>query len=464
MDAFIGKDYIKLNDETIKIEDMDSNRIESFFREHIKEYHGDCNIENEIFIKYAHLYRAIQCLKEEKSIDRLIVSRESNPVLAACFNDVLNNKKAPAGKELLSWLKCHFVIGGTFLYLFFKMMKGSNLDLQKEHYDSFFVSRAKADMKMIKVLKDRHMLRLFDTFGKNDSVYCVVNRRKRFVFLLKAYIGALAEMKNYYGFTRKTYGQNCAIDVRNFYNIRVLHSVLLKFYVEEIIKTIKPKDFYTASNLDRYALMCEKLAKKYHQKLISIPHGIEYGFLLPHCFVGDVFYASNAYAARYLNDLYQTSKFVFDQDTVEKMYRVSDMKKEEKIIVFFTEPKEPHVNVRIIQGLLPFLKSKGAKMKIKLHPVDNLKNYKEIIDEVDVITDFMKAISNAICIARKSTILVEALYNNSIAIAIVENNKDKIIFETIPALHDERIISTDSIDSLLSNLDVILRTTPIQHD
>jgi len=76
---------------------------------------------------------------------------------------------------------------------------------------------------------------------------------------------------------------------------------------------------------------------------------------------------------------------------------------------------------------------------IKLHPKDDKNNYIGLFKNIEFIEDFGQAINGNICIARKSTILVEALYNQSESIAIVINNKDKQIFDKFISLQDSRI-------------------------
>lgn len=463
MNAIIEDKTIKLNNTIIKLEDMDSKSIEAYYRAHINEFQGGCVIENEVFIKYAHLYKAIQDLTRKYKIKALSISKGANPVAVACFKDVMYNKKGNYIQDLISKLKSEMVIVATLGYCLIKVTNGKKEKWENKEFEGFFVSRSKADIKMIRVLEGHNILRMFDTFGAN-SVYHFFGRMKRIKIVLKSFLAANQELKSYEQYMRKVYGQNCAIDARNFYSVRILPTLLYKYCIEEIVKKIKTSFFFTADNLDRFALISEDIAKRTQLELICIPHGIEYGFILPKCFAGDKFYASSEYSASYLNELYQTSKFKFDPSIARKMFRVSEHEKQKKKIVFFTESREPHINIRIISGILPYFKKQGLKLKVKFHPADNMSNYQSIIHEIEEIKNLQEAVSNSICIARKSTILVEALYNDSYSIAILENNKDLMIFETFPALHDKRIKTTQSIDELLSELDTIVQTKTILLD
>ena len=60
--------------------------------------------------------------------------------------------------------------------------------------------------------------------------------------------------------------------------------------------------------------------------------------------------------------------------------------------------------------------------------------------------------TNNICVSRKSTVLLEAVYNNSTSIAIITTNKDRNVFETFPSLKSDKIIKTYSTDDLLEQI------------
>ena len=116
------------------------------------------------------------------------------------------------------------------------------------------------------------------------------------------------------------------------------------------------------------------------------------------------------------------------------------------MVIFFTEPREVNVNLDIVNGLLPMLKKDGVKLYLKLHPGDNKDNYSDL--DVEFITDYDLSMTGNICVSRKSTILIEAIYNNSLPVAIITNPKDQNIFNTIPSLNAEQIIKTYSVEEL----------------
>ena len=116
------------------------------------------------------------------------------------------------------------------------------------------------------------------------------------------------------------------------------------------------------------------------------------------------------------------------------------------MIIFFTEPREVNVNLDIVSGLLPLLKKDGIKLYLKLHPGDNQAHYEGL--DVEYITDYDLSMSGNICVSRKSTVLIEAIYNHSLPVAIITNPKDQNIFNTIPSLNAEQIIKTYSVEEL----------------
>ena len=75
------------------------------------------------------------------------------------------------------------------------------------------------------------------------------------------------------------------------------------------------------------------------------------------------------------------------------------------------------------------------------------------LKSIKFIEDFNKAIQSNICISRKSTILLEAVYNQSKSIALLVDPQDKFEFENIfPALLDTRIYKCFSFEKLIKQL------------
>lgn len=240
-----------------------------------------------------------------------------------------------------------------------------------------------------------------------------------------------------------------AVNVLNYYRKRLAHKVTFEFYLSRLLRNVKPDVFYTGNKEDRFALIEKRLCNEQDIKTVCIPHGLEYAFKMPAGLVGDVFYCNSQYAKVYLEKLYSPNKteFFFDMDIASQMFSRHVEAKNEKKIVFFPESREPEKNLLIIQ----FLKDQKLDFSVKLHGKDSLDHYRPVIDESVLVYDFDLAISNSICLARKSTVLLEAIYNHSIPIAVLVDAKDKSYFDIMfPSLKDDSILKVYSFDELKS--------------
>ena len=248
---------------------------------------------------------------------------------------------------------------------------------------------------------------------------------------------------------RRHLGFVSAVSVINYYRKRLAHKVTFEFYLSRLLKKIKPETFYTGNKEDRFALIEKRLCSELGIKTVCIPHGLEYAFKMPGGVVGDVFYCNSSYAKDYLSNLYGDAGtiYVFDKTVVMQMLSRHVEAQNQKRIVFFPESREPAKNLAIID----FLKKQGVDFLVKLHGKDSLDNYRPLIDESYLIDDFDQAISNSICLARKSTVLLEALYNHSIPIAVLVDKKDRSYFEFMfPSLKDDSILKVYSFNELNS--------------
>jgi len=220
--------------------------------------------------------------------------------------------------------------------------------------------------------------------------------------------------------------------------------------LDEYMSHFEGCDFYTANNLCHYSVIEDQIAPKYGIKTYNIPHGIEYGFKYPKGFSSDLFYANTQYTADYLSKLYNTDKYIYNESITTRMFKLDGVKPHERHVVYFSEPREVEVNIQIVTELIPLLKDKGIQLYLKLHPGDVKSNY----DNMDAIqlTDYGEAMVGNVCVARKSTCLLEAIYNESTPIAIITNPKDQTIFNLFPSLNTDKIIKTYSIQELFNEI------------
>jgi len=246
---------------------------------------------------------------------------------------------------------------------------------------------------------------------------------------------------------------NSVDKVAKFYIQRVLlksiYELMICFVVKKQKKVNADLKIFTGNKEDRFAMVEQKLATETHCELICIPHGLEYSFKFPTGIAGDTFYCTSYASYTLLNQIYDDKKIVFDFNLNELIYSSGEKKtvNEEKKIYFFTESREINVNKNIIS----LLNKNGVEFKVKLHPADSITNYSDL--NIEIESDYNKSLTNSICIARKSTVLLEALYNNSIAIAFLIDSKDDYYATYVfPSLSDVQIKRAFTIEELILHL------------
>jgi len=237
------------------------------------------------------------------------------------------------------------------------------------------------------------------------------------------------------------------------YMLRIPIKSVYEYYLNNLINFSKGT-YYTGNKEDRYAICEKRLSKKYNIKSVCFPHGLEYAFKMPAGLVGDTFYSISPESKEHLSNIYKKVNFVYDIDVISKMFKKNIDIQTNKKIVFFTEArdlKDVIINKKIIDAML----NKHFEVFLKLHPQDKLDNYKEYTNKISVLDNINDAINNNICISRKSTILVEALYNDSIAIAILINDLDKNMMENyFPSLTDKRILKFYNLEDMIKYIQI----------
>lgn len=239
--------------------------------------------------------------------------------------------------------------------------------------------------------------------------------------------------------------------VSRFYIMRLPHKVGFSSYLAHLLMRYKPRNLITGNKEDRFALVEQNLAKQLNIPLICYPHGLEYAMKLPRGVVGDVFYCLSDATKEHYDAIYVNSgqEFVFSEKIVLRMLGTQiKSHKSQKKIVFFPESRGIEINQRIIKELL----SHNVEFYIKLHPSDSISNYEMLgVSHHCVLDDFDDAISGNLVIARKSTVLLEALYSGSFSCAILIQENDMHFFETeFPSLWDSRIQRAYTFNELIN--------------
>lgn len=284
---------------------------------------------------------------------------------------------------------------------------------------------------------------------KVDSIYRLFTKRKRFKWVLSCLLKSIKSFNNDYKQVVSFTGKGSGLSFLERYSTRILHTYLYAEVIESLFEINQGGTYYTGLNLERFAIVEDQKANKYNVKTICIPHGLEYGYKFPYGFTTQLFYTTSQNAAKSLNELYSSNKFVFDESIALKMFKAKTLVENIRPrVVYFSEPREPQVNIAILDELLPLCEEKNIPVFIKHHPVDNLNDYAHFGDRLPIIQNLDEALTNNICFARKSTTLIESLYNGSKPAAIITNNKDRSIFMTFPSLQDENISVFYNVEDL----------------
>jgi len=336
------------------------------------------------------------------------------------------------------------------LYTIFKFPNPAGL-VSINNYDSVSVIRAPATYSKMNFIKKPGLLFLSDDFAYKDanlvSLYRVNGLFSKFTSLFYVPFYAVRDFFNTYLEAKKILGFGMSGYVLFFFAKRIAHKCNFEFYLNHLIKQNKFDKYYTGNKEDRFALMEKRLCQKYKLECVCIPHGLEYSYKMPGELVGDTFYCTSQYARDYLAKLYgqKSISFIFDEGIANGMFSRNISGEYTPTLVFFPESREPEINLQI----MTFIVDSGFSLFVKLHVKDNLNNYLPIKSRIKLIDSFDEAISNKICLARKSTVLLEALYNNSVAISVLINDTDKAYVDLMfPSLSDPKIRRVESFPEL----------------
>jgi hypothetical protein len=385
--------------------------------------HNDCYYVNEIFL----------------SIKRSDLKKSNQTLIHYCF--------------ILVKFWIYILIFGVLFLLFIPLKNKFNYEkaiaiarVSSEEY------KLKKLFKGIQIFKD-------DIKNRDFSVFKIGSIKYKFNFLFKSYIKSC--FSHFYQINSLLKNKQLVqfrFHFLNYYIARIPHTVIHESSLNFIMSKYKFNTIYTGANVERFGLIAARLAKKYKKTIICIPHGIETLDKVPAGYVGDLFYSTSSEMALKLNILYKTRKFNFDEKINKVLYHLEfipsqneEIYQNRKKIVFFTHPthkislKEP-----IIQ-LAKYLKTIDKKLYIKVHPRENSKHY--VLDNCIIINDLKSAILGNICISLNSTVLLEAVYNNSTVISLINILKDEEFggdIDNLVHLNDKRIYKPNSLENVFS--------------
>lgn len=446
--CYLENGIYKVNNEETPFEDLftiqfykNSNSLADAF------YTGEV-FDNILFANMIQKKLAIEFYLALNNVEKIEITEENIEIRNYTIDAAVSLGISVCGKnKKVSFIKQWIKMDGAMGYLFFKQLQNKYRNREVVFEKDVAVLRTPAAKGKIKKNDNREIF-YEDSVGTGDFyTFFPLSTRNRCLQL--AGREAKKSLTSLYDNLLK-WGFNYSIPyILDFFTNRLVAAKFYQLLLRELFALPWKGRFISGNNLDLYALAEEEEAKKAGIDTICIPHGIEYGYKFPHCFTGNTFYTMSENAAKHLNNLYGTTKFVFNKEIVKEMFKVKSTKSlTERKIVYFSEPREPEVNVQIIKELLIHLAD--TKLFIKHHPKDNLSDYDEFNGKIDVIQDLSDAIQGNICLSRKSTTLLEGIYNDSICGAIIINEKDKAIFYNFPSLQDDDIEIFESIEEAAS--------------
>jgi hypothetical protein len=438
---YIKNNIFHIDNKSFKLEDLYSSDFFDKTNDNVEAYQTSHEFVNELYLNLYLKYEVLYHFIERQNITTVVIL-SSDFLIKNLFRDLCKKKgitlinKSYTPQSFIFNLKGYFYILLSFIYILlnlfkFPQKKKINTSLEDIALVRDFATSVKFNNLLL------HKL-YFNKIDKK-SFYVFISFNKRLCFLWKSLlisIEVLIKLKCEVNFI---VGKNSVSFINEFYGKRLIETFFYKFSLTEFLLNSEVKNLYSGSNLDRFAYVEQNVANKCGISLNIIPHGIEYGFKFPKCFSGHIFYSTTNFASVYFNKLYNTNKFVFNSELNDVLYNYKFTKlNESKKVVYFTESNEIHINKIIIKELLNNFKNYNILLYIKIHPNDQLSNYSEF--DVGLINSYNDAITNNYCIARKSSILFEALYNNSESLAILTNNNDRTIFNYFPSLNSSKII------------------------
>lgn len=446
MRAIVQGKNILFDNCVISFDSLFSDSTIEAANKYATDYYDDICVVNELYEEYVLPSFDIEIFFEKYSIEEIDLqcADEKLKTLFACV--CRKNQTIAIKGRFNKTIHIRSAINriAAFFFLLLKQLEQVYVPIRKLSESVVFV-RSNATKK--KYSKIRNVDQLDEKSPGVGTIYKQIRLFKRIALLFKAVHQERKYETEIREYLKKNDLSECIPLALFHYSNRLIHTAFYCFVQNEIVRQGNWVNLYTGNNLDRFAINEEKIARDNHMKLICIPHGIEYGYRYPKCFVGDVFYTTSKNAASCLNRLYDTCKFVFSPDIVEKMFKIDGTITREKRIVYFSEPREFYVNIEILTRLHEILSTFSIDLFLKLHPLDNPENYKGLFDiGIKEIKDYKDAICGNICLSRKSTSLLEAIYNGSSAVAILINEKDSSIFDSFPSLSDDRIMRFSNID------------------
>lgn len=282
---------------------------------------------------------------------------------------------------------------------------------------------------------------IFDQF--TFPLNSLFSRKVRIILIFKILKKAILTINS----TNKNVFFKNNITFKEYISKRVFQTHQTEIILKKYFSQIEIKKVISGLKDERYSYIINQLSKTYNFKTVAHPHGLAYSIKYPHGVFGHKYYCFTILEQVYLSKLYDNNFDLINKKRIIKKEVVLDK------IVFFTDSRNPINDKKIIKLILDSDLKK--RFYIKLHPNENKKIFKEYSSLI--IDDFNTAISKSIVVSRSSTVLVDALFNNSLSISVLLDDVDKFNKRNLyPALMDSRIIEIESELNLINFLKIKL--------
>ncbi len=322
------------------------------------------------------------------------------------------------------------------LYFLWKTRKYDSISQKKEKLQFIYLIRSEASYRKCKFSIDevKSAMVLVDNWREinvvGHPIYAAITLGNVLKVTFETLLYSIRDIRAFFIDGNRMLGISCSAAILSFYSKRISHKAIYEACLTQVLRLHPGATFITGDKDDRFALMQTRVCKKADVNLICLPHGLEYGFNFPGGLAGTIFFCLAEESANFLSSLYKSKKFLYSEEIARSMCGVNiEAAQAQKIsrCCFFTEPRDPQVNYAIIE----YFRMADLEISIKLHPLENAAIYSQKFPDVNQIADYSEAIRSSVCVARKSSVLLEASMRGSAAIAALVAKKDRVYVEKI---------------------------------
>lgn len=458
MIAYIKGKEIIYNNEIVKFSELYTKDFYSYANDNISEqYCFGTPADNIIYFYHVLSTLSLYYFFREHKIEEVVVeyAEKDDRHRIANASELMGIKcNLPKNhcKNFISYIQNYFIIFFTAIY--FLLL---NIFIKYNKYDDtsckqLIIIRGKATKEKMPIEVGDYVLEE-KNIGRG-SFYEEFSRITRMEKIILSLIKSIKIYRDAYrNFQTRKLG-NMGIPASRFLAFRLVHiglwGELLDYYLK---KHPGIKNVITGAYLDSYSQVEHAVSKMNGRKLIVIPHGMEDRIIYPCGLAGDVFYSTSVVAKNTLNELYHTNKFVYDENLLLKMYRKRSYNKEKNQFVYFTTGENNDIDYKIASHLSEVLEKRNRVLFLKFKPGYDVSPFNSMRN-TKVIESLSESICDNVCLSRGSAVLVEALYNNSIAVQIVLPEDGIMKAQVVPSLDDKRIIHFYSFEELDSWIEI----------